>query len=374
MKNTIHLILISAQSIPNITPILDERFRPDQVIMLLSESMKTKADHLELVYKPRGIKVSRWPIEDAWDIVHIRERVTELLAEFKDFDIVLNATCGTKLMSIAAYEVFRVAGKPIFYIHPNKDHLIWMYPQDLPSVDLRDKIKLKEYFLSYGATQVKENYKDDVSSGMRKLTQEIINNIKLYAPELSTLNRYARKRNTLRSETIATKQSDAFWQLVALFQQAGLLESRNVQLIFKDEASRFLVNGGWLEMYAYACCLNLQERLGIQDIACGVSVHRLTKGRSSSNELDIALLKDNRLYLLECKTGNIEKNSKGAETLYKLDSIKGSLAGIQAKSMLVSFNPIKADNLGRAKEYNIEICCSEDLKFLEKRIVSWLGE
>lgn len=373
MKNTIHLVLISAQSIPNITPILDERFRPDQVIMLLSESMSTQADHLEQVYRPRGIKVSRWPIDDAWDIGHIRKRVTDLLGEYKDSDIALNATCGTKLMSIGAYEVFLSAKKPIFYIHPEKDHLIWMHPEDEPSVDLRDKIKLKEYFLSYGATHVNESYKEEVSLDIRKLTQEIINNIKLYAPELSTLNRYARKSNTLRSETIASQQSDAFWQLVALFQQAELLESRNVQLIFKDEASRFLVNGGWLEMYTYACCLNLQERLGIQDIACGVSVHRLTKGRSSSNELDIALLKDNRLYLLECKTGNITKNSKGADTLYKLDSIKGSLAGIQAKSMLVSFNPIKADTLGRAKEYNIEICCSEDLKNLEKRITSWLG-
>ena len=34
-----HLVLISAQPVPNFTPVLDERFRPEQVIMLVSPDM-----------------------------------------------------------------------------------------------------------------------------------------------------------------------------------------------------------------------------------------------------------------------------------------------------------------------------------------------
>ncbi len=47
-------------------------------------------------------------------------------------DIALNATGGTKPMSIAAYEAFRAYELPIFYIHPEHDRLIWLHPRTAP--------------------------------------------------------------------------------------------------------------------------------------------------------------------------------------------------------------------------------------------------
>ena len=379
MKNTIHLVLISTQAVPNITPVLDQRFRPDQVIMLVSKDMQERADYLERVFKPRGINVIRWLINDAWDIEHIRNRVMELFIEYETSDIVLNATCGTKPMSIAAYEVFRASNKPIFYIHPDKDRLIWMYPQNQPSADLSDRIKLKEYLLSYGATHVNEVYKEGVMPSLRDLTQELIDNITMYAPVLSSLNYYAAKADNpqLRSPKISQNEKHAFWQLVALFQQAKLLVNDDSYLIFQDEASRFLVNGGWLEMHAYACCLDLKKEQGIQDIARSVEVSRKHKDSIVLNELDVAFLQDNRLYLLECKTkyfkGNNRRHDEGAAVLYKLDSLRYFLGGLQAKAMLVSFKPIKDHNKNRAKELKIETCCYEDLQFLQEKLASWLG-
>jgi hypothetical protein len=378
MKNTIHLVLVSTQAIPNITPILDERYRPDQVIMLLPKSMEAQADQLERIYKPRGVEVSRWLIDDAWDVEHIRTRVIDLLAENESSNIALNATCGTRPMSIAAYEAFRTFEKPIFYVHMETDHLIWMYPHGQPSVDLHDHIQLKEYLLCYGATHVNEGYKEGVIPSLRDLTLELVDNIKKYEPALATINYYAAmtKKGQLSSPTIEAKQSSAFWRLVELFQQADLLESKNGQLIFKDEASRFIVNGGWLEMYAYACCVNLKQKLVLQDLAHSIEVGRSQEGNTVLNELDVAFLKDNRLYLLECKTkrfdGNNLKHDEGAEVLYKLASIRDLLGGMQAKSMLVSFRPLKPHNRHRAKELDVETCCYEELRFLEEKIASWI--
>ncbi|MGZ8916483.1 MAG: hypothetical protein ACXW1Z_25655 [Methylobacter sp.] len=51
-----HLILISAQAVPNITPVLDETFKPRQVIMLVSPDMHPRADWLEQVINKRGVK------------------------------------------------------------------------------------------------------------------------------------------------------------------------------------------------------------------------------------------------------------------------------------------------------------------------------
>jgi len=96
------------------------------------------------------------------------------------------------------------------------------------------------------------------------------------------------------------------------------------------------------------------------------------------NEIDVALLKDNRLYLLECKTkrysGQSKKHSEGADVLYKLDSIRDLLGGLQAKAMLVSIKKLQQYHLDRAKELNIEICCYQDLKFLEQKIDKWLNK
>lgn len=378
--NKIHLVLISAQAVPNITPILDERFRPDRVIMLVSRDMEARADCLEKIYRPRGIKTERWPIENAWDVEHIRNRVMELLCEYERHDITLNATGGTKPMSIAAYEVFRNEKKAIFYVHPEKDRLIWMHPNDRESVDLADRIRLKEYLMAYGADTVNETHKGGVPRSLRDLTAELIEHIEAYAPALGSLNYYAARANNprLRSPEIDGNFNGhhAFWSLVELFEHAGLLRQERRRLVFNDEDARFIVNGGWLELHAYACCLNLKKSLGIQDVGHSIEVTRRQGSDTVPNEMDVALLRDNRLYLLECKTkllkGGDRHHDEGAEVLYKLDSLRDLIGGLQAKAMLVSFNRLKSHNRHRARELNIEYCCHRDLKFLEERIEQWL--
>lgn len=139
-----HLILISAQAVANITPILDEQYRPRKVVMLVSDDMRQRADWLESVIRSRVSHINRWSIDNAWNIEHIRDQVIELLDAYPE-NIALNATGGTKPMSIAAYEVFREFDKPIFYVHPEHDRIIWMHPADQPGGDLADRLKLPEF-------------------------------------------------------------------------------------------------------------------------------------------------------------------------------------------------------------------------------------
>jgi len=378
MQIKIHLILISAQAVPNITPILDERIKPEQVIMLVSDDMVARSEYLEKVYKPRGVKVRRWQINDPWDVEHIRQRIEDLLLE-NDFDhIALNATGGTKPMSIAAYEVFRENDLDIFYIHPEQDRLIWMHPKR-SSVDLADRIKLKEYLYVYGASDVNEVHKTGVNTSLRELSKELTDNIQKYEPALSSLNYYAASADNphLTSKATDDKNGDyAFWDLVDLFEQANLLNKAEGRLVFPDEDSRFLVNGGWLELYAYQCCLDLKKKLGIQDVGRSVEVTRQKGKNTVLNEMDVAFLKDNRLYLLECKTkqfsGSGKKHSEVADILYKLDSIRDVLGGLQAKAMLVSIKKLEKHHYNRAKELNIDICCHQEIKFLNEKIEKWL--
>lgn len=375
-----HLVLVSAQAVPNFTPILDERFKPEEVIMLVTDDMRIFSESLERIYQPRGVKVSRWPINDPWDIEHIRHRIEALLVTKKNTDISLNATGGTKPMSIAAYEVFRENNLDIFYVHPEQDTLIWMYPKR-PSVDLADRIKLKEYLFAYGADKVKVQNKKGVDSSMRELSDELVSNIQRYESALSSLNYFAATADNPRLISAEIDKSFNgnydFWDLVDLFRQAELLHRQGDRLRFPDKNARFLVNGGWLELYAYTCCLNLKKTSGIQDVSHSVEVSRKQGRNVVLNELDVALLKDNKLYVIECKTkrfsGNGKKHSKAADVLYKLDSITGILGGLYAKSMLVSYKKLQQHHRDRAKELEIELCCFQDLQFLQERIEKWTG-
>lgn len=374
MPITTHLILVSAQPIPNLTPIFDDTLRPKKVVMLVSANMLERSNALENIFKPRGISVERCLIEDPWDADGIREQVEDLLlTQYPEGGIALNATGGTKLMSIAAYEAFRSCQLPVFYVHPEHDRLIWLSPKQ-PDVDLSNRLKLEDYLTAYGSP-VDTLDRTGVKEPIRHLTQQLLTDYDLYAGELGTLNYLALKADNpqLTTEIEAGPQTKPLlWELLELFEAAGLCNIKGHNLCFVDENARFTTNGGWLEMHTYALCLNLKKIMGIQDIACNINLARQPAGRAVvKNEIDIGLIKANRLHLIECKTQRF-KEDKDADVLYKLDSLRDLMGGLQGRAMLVSFNHLDKSSRARAKELAIELCCGTELKNLQQHLQRWL--
>ena len=371
-----HVILISAQAVPNITPLLDEQFKPKNVIMLVSPDMRQRADWLEAVIKTKGIKSQRWDISNAWDIEHIRDNVIDLLNQHEGKSMALNATGGTKPMSIAAYDVFRAFELPIFYVHPDHDRVIWMHPPDRPSHDLADRIRLPEFFSAYGATVTETGDKLGVPAADRELTQTLISEVQRWAAPLSILNAYAAEAQKNLTATLRPKDKgySELRHLIALFEHNGLLAVKGDTLQFANEDNRFYVNGGWLEQHVYGLCLNLKKAHGIQDIDRSLQVERSHRNPSVKNELDVVFLKDNRLYIIECKTHS-DKNQvggKNADAIYKLDSLKDLLGGLQARAMLVSFNRPNQYDLQRANDLGIAVCAHQDLLLLPQKLTQWI--
>ena len=185
------------------------------------------------------------------------------------------------------------------------------------------------------------------------------------ASELGTLNYLAYQANNpqLTCQIEAGPQSrPQLWALFDLFAAAGLCKINGHSLRFTDESARFNANGGWLEMHTYACCLNLKNACGLQDVASNIVINRQPAGRAVvKNEIDICLIKANRLHLIECKTQQF-KEDKDADVLYRLDSLRDLMAGLQGRALLVSFNHLDKPGLARAKELNIELCCQTELK------------
>lgn len=375
MRIQTHLILVSAQAVPNLTPVLDESFKPQTVILLVSPDMQRRADDLERVIKKYGVKTQRWDIKDPWDIEYLYTQILKLLEQQNTLDgsLALNATGGTKPMSIAAYRAFQELQQPIFYVHPEQGRVIWLYPPAQQPHKLASRIKLPDFLQAYGATIIQQGSQLGVQASIRELTATLVAQVDDFQHALAQLNYWANQAEKQLSVAMQNFQPDAaFWALVDLFEQADYLSVHGHTLRFPNESARFFVNGGWLEHYVYGVCLTIKKACAIQDIGRGIEVERYHQQRAIRNELDIALLKDNRLYLLECKTQTFARQSAGAPTLYKLDTLKDLLGGLQARAMLISFNELNTYDRQRAGDLNIRLCSYHDLPRLPEMLQTWL--
>jgi hypothetical protein len=387
LKPTIHLCLINDIVTVNITPVLDPHFRPQEVILVHSRAKSYQADCVEAVLKPTGVTVSRWVIQDTQAIEPIRDRILELLIARETEDIALNVSGGTRLISLAAYEIFTEFNKPIFYVHPQTDDVIWMHQRDLPVVNVADRIKLPAFLRAHGAEVSHQRQASGIPIHLRRLTQELISHTDTLSKPLATLNWLAQQAETSLQSPYLTEAQRTWRELNALIQgfaTAGLLTYQDSYLRFPDESARFFVNGGWLEDYTYSLIFGLRTTIPkIQDIGHSIEIVRDGTGKAVKNELDVAFLYNNHLYIIECKTKRFltpseirsaDFDTPGADVLYKLDTLKGILGGVHTHVMLVSYHSLSAWDKQRAQDLQIETCTGQQLVNLTEALTRWLSQ
>jgi len=365
--NVTHLLLISKQPVPNLTPLLDPVIKPDQVIMLVSPDMRERAQWLQRVIQPSGIKQQIIEINNPYDIASIRETVEDIILKNDHTQLVLNATGGTKPMSIAAYEEFRSAELDIYYLHPETDELIWMHDKNRNTHQIADRIKLENFLQAHGAKPVTINRQKPTTRQL-ELAQEIIDNMEFYSQAMGTLNYLAGSAKNRLVSAPVENMFPALNKLIERFMEIGIVQYKDKKLRFKDEAERFFVNGGWIEGWVYQQLTEYRKQHPeIQDIAWNIEIERQQKrGEPVKNEIDVAFLCNNRLYLIECKTVRFNQTriqqNKGDDALYKIDTVMGIAGGLQARAMLLSLLKLRDNDLSRAKELNIHICHGVQLK------------
>ncbi len=382
-KPNVHLCLVHNTATANVTPALDPDFRPKEVILLHSPKEDYHANCIEAVLKPAGIKVSRWKIQDTRDVEHICERVLELMVERENDNIALNVSGGTRPMSIAAYEIFKEFDKPIFYVNPKTDCVSWINRKDFPSFNVADRIKLPAFLHAHGAEVSNQGKHSGVPNNLRSLTQQLVEQAEILAKPLAAINWLAQQaEEDLKSPTLSIGQQNWYelQVLINQFAKIGLLEYKQDCLYFKNEEARFFVNGGWLEVYTYGLLYGLRSEISkIQDVGRSVELNRDSTGKAVKNELDVAFLHNNHLYIIECKTkrfintNNEQADSHAADALYKLDTLKWLLGGIHTKVMLVSYQPLSQWDKQRAKDLEIETCTANQLVRLADVLKRWIN-
>lgn len=369
---TVHVCLVSAQAAPNLLPVLDPELRPEEVVLLVSEKMNKVANALYAVLSELGVKAEIVPLSDEHSDHVIEETLLQIASKRDRQEILLNLTGGTKLMALVAQTVAQAANWRSFYVDVDTDAIVWL--DRTPGKKLAEQLRLRHYLKSYGFELLDSPVRPQITRDQRDLMQTLITQIGSLEKPLTQLNwltQQAEDKKQLKITMDAQQTNDySLGALLRHFAEADLLQVNGNTISYADETARNFVKGGWLELYTYSCVVDVTGETGIRDKAANLTVI----GDGVKNEMDIAMMARNRLFVIECKTARMDRPQapKANDTLFKLSEICRRVGGLGTKGMLASYRPVADSERKLARALNIELVCEQNLNDLPSRIKSWV--
>ena len=268
----------------------------------------------------------------------------------------VNLAGGTRYMALAVQHVFDEFTSEFFYtnledntiIHSKFDKSI--YDNDDLFYPIRYRMKIAEYLQAHELGNDLESSNHDpllpfpFSKNMFELfTQKHLTGHDFKILELLRMHYLNRKNGVPLSEIECPKVPKVpaapdirrFLKFVSFPFSDDMLAQEQLAWL----------SGGWFEEYVYYMVKVFVEP---DDIALRVSVFR--KGVPRNNELDVMFIKNNRLYVIECKTG-VSTERMFNDVVYKACALKESLFGLSCDSYIVSLKDDPTGNLKKIAMY-----------------------
>lgn len=371
-----HLLLVSAQAAPNLLPALDPELKPRTAVLLVTAKMNERADALEAVLKQAGIATSRIDLPNEHDFDAMESSLLALAGNHEGNEVALNVTGGTKLMALAAQSVAQAWNWPVFYVDVDTDEVVWLGKDAPPKHKLTERLRLRHYLMGYGFELRHGIERPQPSPRHDDLVETLLVQIGSLEHPLSQLNwlaQTAEDRKDLAVEMTAQQQdSRGLDALLRNFETARVLRVAGAIIHFADEAQRGFAKGGWLEHHVFRTVTRVTGALNIRDKAANLKV---TDTNLVENELDVAFMARNRLFVIECKTARMDKPEapKANDTIFKLAEVCKRAGGLGTRGMLASYRPLRDAEKRLARALNIELVCGAELTRLEEKLKSWVG-
>lgn len=377
----VHVGIIDQDPVRLVTPLLDHRVICNQIIFIGDKTQYGMYQRLKEVLLQREIESEFYEIPSVVDTSLIRAAISKLEQDLtaRGKKIKLNASCGLRHRLLTVYEMFRKNRWEIFVVEPNSDKICWLYPENLPDIQLADKITISDYLTIFGARAEfnDQELSEQLDRQLYQLGRKWAGNALELGPGLATLNYLAttcRKEQKLDVEL--TEKQQGYRELNMLLTDlvdTGLADYSDGILTFKSEDARRFSNGEWLETLVHSTVKQIQDELPtIQDRSLNVQVYRQLGEREVRNELDVASVVNNKLHIIECKTKGMRDD--GDDTLYKLESLRDLLGGLQARAMLVSFRPLRHNDITRAEDLGLALIGPDELKDLKAHLRTWFTD
>ncbi|WP_085899745.1 Card1-like endonuclease domain-containing protein [Kiloniella majae] len=394
----VHICLVSDTSLPNLNPALakiaESRFFPAKRVLLLCDTRHLEqARYLKETLVDHQIAVDIHTIGDGLDPVEISPLVGQISTVFETLSpdekqsVVLNASGGGKALSLAAVSVFMRNHLPAFLVDAKNDRIVWLSGAERSNLDIPDNASLEDVLSGNGFKITSPNpVRHDLSEKMVRLGERMAKNAKKFSPVIGAFNGYMSRvkenKGYYQAGPVSHKllKNNDFIHMVDCFRETGFLEWKKQHLVFRGQDAAKFLRGGWFELYGYAVINQLKREwaeqnypVQIGDIASGVNIEAPTGSR---NEIDIAFLCNNRLYLIECKTGYFSSSSHSSgpssTMLYKLDWLK-DLGAPASKTAIFSYRSLPDHDRERARQMHIDVVAGwPDIADLKTFLKNWI--
>ncbi len=332
--------LVSRQSMANVLPVL--MYKPENVVLFTTPEEKHSADNLESLFKSKRIRVNRLDGLDAYDFNGIKKTVEQEIIKYKD-PVYLNVTGGTKLMALAAYEIFTEKNKPIVYCNTERNEIIHLYPK-IFTEKLELNLSIYDYLKSYGYTVIYT--RTDKINGKETRLFKKLDERNLLKKFSEFLNRYrSGEAFYTHSGTYSDKENHIF----------SIQKTASAYILYVyDEKFKFdeniFMRGDWLEDYT----LYKLKKFGFSP-EVGV---KIVSSNNVENEIDLIFLNNYKLYLISCKSG---RNNDPNKDIYEIETLRNVAGGTFGKAFLITTRPLTKRIIQRAKELHVKPLTHEQI-------------
>lgn len=366
-----HICYVSKEPMPNLLLCFDQNLKPENVILLVSPEMTKKAKSLTRSFKEHNVKVAieKLPDTSYEALSNFIETFIFKLIEKSPADMsnyAFNLTGGTKLMTIAAFNVCNVMKMEMFYVDTYKNRLSLLGQKT--EYPLSIQCEVQDIVNSYGFRIIEEKPKEfNRGKIITTLLNQSVSNIGIF-------NALAGQAVGTLCSTIKKNVFSTIMPLLKECEKANLLSLKGDNVIYKNEDSRFFCNGGWLEEHVQHALHQLQSYKLITDYKAGVEIKYDDNNDSNAqskadNELDAVFVRNNILYLVECKTCKMNDIGKSRDIVYKLDSLHDKIGGVFARGILISFCSIEKKERRHLEKNNlIVIDAINEIKKLQETL------
>lgn len=303
------------------------------------------------------------------------ERICRVINSLTDHhaEYYVNLAGGTRYMALSVQHVFSNFNSTFFYIQTRENLIVKtifdnsIYDDDDEIIPIKYRMTLGEYFSVHGLNHDLDSLGAPVATvDQVKAMFNLFSKRLLRGSDYKVLDVLREKyrgwkylnieevENTINDKMIPIPNLSSFLDYIKFVPtEKGVLSHDELDYL----------TGGWFEEYVYYL---IKTILQPDDIAIGVRIDGCTDIRHD-NELDVCFIKNNQLFVIECKSG-INSESMFNEIVYKVCALKEVLLGLECNSYIFSLKKDPSGDLKKIAKYMGITFCDFDTLTREDKL------
>ena len=291
----------------------------------------------------------------------------------KHAEYYVNLAGGTRYMALSVQHVFSNFHSTFFYIQTRENLIVKtifdnsIYDNDDEILPIRYKMKLSEYFEIYGLSHDLGTPKQLISDDQQAKHMFVLFSKRQLSygdyKVMEVLREKYRNWKFINIKEVENAVSDTMVPIPNLSKFLDFIKFTPTKdgVLVHEELD--YLTGGWFEEYVYHL---IKATVNPDDIAIGVHIDGITEIKHN-NELDVCFIKNNQLFVIECKSG-INSESMFNEIVYKVSSLKEVLLGLDCQSYIFSLKKDPIGDLKKIAKYMGITFCDFDVLTKEEKL------